>query len=150
MSFGPPAANADPPGKSGIDRARISATGLALCAIALVWAGIVTSLSAQREVALRGAATNAKNLARAFEEDMVRTFGSLDQGLRSLRRAYARSQASFDIMDWAAGLRALSDLDVHFAVLFEWHLAGEAMPRVLVHMTKAARGDRYWICTKRL
>ncbi len=35
-------------------------------------------------------------------------------------------------------------------VLFEWHLAGEAMPRVLVHMTKAARGDRYWICTKRL
>jgi signal transduction histidine kinase/DNA-binding response OmpR family regulator len=33
-----------------------------------------------------------------------------------LRRAYARSQASFDIMDWAAGLRALSDLDVHFAV----------------------------------
>jgi photoactive yellow protein len=44
-----------------------------------------------------------------------------------------------------AGVKAGS-LDV----LFEWHLAGENMPRVLVHVTKAARGNRYWICTKRL
>jgi photoactive yellow protein len=35
-------------------------------------------------------------------------------------------------------------------ILFEWHLAGENMPRVVVHITKAARGNRYWICTKRL
>jgi photoactive yellow protein len=34
--------------------------------------------------------------------------------------------------------------------LFEWHLAGDRLPRVLVHMTKAARCNRYWICTKRL
>jgi photoactive yellow protein len=35
-------------------------------------------------------------------------------------------------------------------VLFEWHLAAGKLPRVLVHITKAARGNRYWICTKRL
>jgi photoactive yellow protein len=35
-------------------------------------------------------------------------------------------------------------------ILFEWHLAGANMPRVLVHITKAARGNCYWICTKRL
>ncbi len=35
-------------------------------------------------------------------------------------------------------------------ILFEWHLAAGKLPRVLVHITKAARGNRYWICTKRL
>jgi photoactive yellow protein len=35
-------------------------------------------------------------------------------------------------------------------VVFEFHMAGETMPRVQVHMVKAARGELYWICTKRL
>lgn len=35
-------------------------------------------------------------------------------------------------------------------VVFEFHLGGDTMPRVQVHMVKAARGERYWICTKRL
>jgi photoactive yellow protein len=44
-----------------------------------------------------------------------------------------------------AGVKA-GNLDV----LFEWRLAGDEMPMVHVHMKKAARGDQYWIFTKRL
>jgi photoactive yellow protein len=44
-----------------------------------------------------------------------------------------------------AGVRA-GTLDI----VFEFHLGGKTMPRVQVHMVKATRGERYWICTKRL
>jgi signal transduction histidine kinase/ActR/RegA family two-component response regulator/HPt (histidine-containing phosphotransfer) domain-containing protein len=100
----------------GRDASRVAAVALGLCAIAVVWASILASLSAQRAEALRGTALNAENLARAFEENILRTFSSLDQSLRSLRRAYVRNQPNFDINEWATSTRAMTDMTVQFAV----------------------------------
>jgi hypothetical protein len=98
------------------DASRLAAVALGVCVIAVVWADILASVAAQRAEALRGAALNVENLAQAFEENIVRTFSSLDQSLRSLRRAYAEKSSGFDINGWATTTTALTEMDVHFAV----------------------------------
>jgi signal transduction histidine kinase/HPt (histidine-containing phosphotransfer) domain-containing protein len=95
---------------------RVAAVALGLCAIAVVWAGILASLSERRTEALRAAALHSENLARAFEENIVRTLSSLDQSLRSLRSAYSKGKPGFDIRDWATTTSALTEMTANFAV----------------------------------
>jgi signal transduction histidine kinase/DNA-binding NarL/FixJ family response regulator len=116
MSIGSPFALRPLTAIRGRDASRIAAVAAGLCAIAVIWAGIFASLAAERAEALHGAALNAENLARAFEENIVRTFSSLDQSLRTLRRAYAKNQPHFDIDDWATGTRAMTEMTTQFAV----------------------------------
>jgi signal transduction histidine kinase/CheY-like chemotaxis protein/HPt (histidine-containing phosphotransfer) domain-containing protein len=73
---------------------------LGLCSIALVWGAIAHTLSAERDAAIRGAYLNAANLARAFEENIVRSLSAVDQTLVYVREAYERDPAHFDIGAW--------------------------------------------------
>jgi hypothetical protein len=90
---------------------------LGLCGIVLLWAGVFHSLSVQREQALRDATQNTSNLARAFEEHIVRTVKAVDQTLLLIRAVYEKDPATFDIAVWASSTKALTDVDSQVGVI---------------------------------
>jgi signal transduction histidine kinase/AmiR/NasT family two-component response regulator len=104
-------------------RRRVSAVArqggaiLGLCGIVFLWGGILHSLSAEREQALRGAAENAENLARAFEEDIIRSIRAVDQTLLFVRDSYEKDPAHFDISVWARNTQFLSDLTFQISLI---------------------------------
>jgi signal transduction histidine kinase len=81
-----------------VDKLRLGIVLGALLATALLWSGIWFHLSTVRADAIAGAKHNAHNLARVFEEHIVRTIKAIDQALLQLRAAYAAdpSRASFE------------------------------------------------------
>ena len=101
-------------------RSRIMANGgaiLALCGIVLLWFGVLRSLSVEREQALRGAAQNTANLARAFEENIVRSIKAVDQTLLYVRSSHEKNPAGFDISAWARSTQAVTDLAFQIALI---------------------------------
>jgi signal transduction histidine kinase len=96
--------------------ARFGAILLGLGIIAVLWASLLIALAAQREEARQVAAGNAENLARAFADSLFQSFTAMDRSLQSLRAAYARDPAGFDIHDWMAISPPLTDLPAQFLV----------------------------------
>jgi len=90
---------------------------LGLCAIAVLWAGIFHSLSVEREQALQGAAQNTSNLARAFEEHIVRSVKAVDQTLLYVRDAYEKDPTGFDVSAWAKNVQFLTDLTFQISLI---------------------------------
>ena len=82
---------------------------LGLISIALLWGGVTHFLAAEREDAIADAVHSTENLARAFEEQTIRTIGSIDQSLLFAREIYQRNPADFDIGTWAERTGALTD-----------------------------------------
>ena len=85
--------------------------------IALLWSGVWFHLETVRADAIASAEHTATNLARAFEEHIVRTIKGIDQALLQLRAAYAAdpSRTTFE-----AAMRedeALSDLIIRMSVV---------------------------------
>jgi Histidine kinase sensor domain len=74
-----------------------TSTFLGLAMIGLLWTGLTLHLSEERESALRGAKQNAGNLARVFEEHVVRVVEEADKALLSLRAQYAKNPEQFNI-----------------------------------------------------
>jgi len=74
---------------------------LGLCCVAILWAGVLTSLSIQRNQAVHAAEQNTDNLARAFEESIIRSIRAVEQTLRYVRIAYLHDPAGFDPDQWA-------------------------------------------------
>jgi len=81
--------------------AHYSGAVLGLCAVALLWAGIAQFLSSDREHAEQSAVQSTANLARAFEEHIIRSIQAIDQTLLNVRDAYSRDPASFDLVRWS-------------------------------------------------
>lgn len=90
---------------------------LGLCGIVVLWGGILHSLSAERAQALRGATENAGNLARAFEEDIIRSTKAVDQTLLYVRESYVRDPVHFDIAAWARNTQFLTDLTFQISLI---------------------------------
>lgn len=74
---------------------------LGLSAISLIWFGAFYFTNAEKTQTEEAALHNASNLARAFEEHIIRSVRTLDQALLYLRDAYARDPRDFDISAWA-------------------------------------------------
>ena len=92
-------------------------TILGLCAIAVLWGGIFHSLSVERDQALQGAAQDTSNLARAFEEHIVRSIKAVDQTLLYVRDSYGKDPAGFDISAWAKNVQFLTDLTFQISLI---------------------------------
>lgn len=72
-------------------------TFLGIITIAILWSGIAFYLGKQEENALRGAQTTSDNLARVFEEHVVRVIDQADNALLALRAIYKKNDNNFDV-----------------------------------------------------
>lgn len=90
---------------------------LSLSMIVLVWGSIHTILVVEHESSLSGAEQNTRNLARVFEEHVVRAIRDTDKTLLFLRSAYEKSPHGFNIQRWVDGEYFRNDLTLQLAII---------------------------------
>lgn len=83
----------------------------------LVWLGAFYYLSAEKTQAINAAQHSTANLARAFEEQIIRSVRAVDQVLLYMRDAYAHDPTGFDINQWARSSGILRDLAFQVAII---------------------------------
>lgn len=71
-----------------------------VAAIILIWGALLLHNSAERRQALRTGEMTTANLARAFEESLIRSIREIDQTLLYVRALRAQNGAAFDLSPW--------------------------------------------------
>ncbi len=86
------------------------------CAVAVIWMAIGLILQKDRADSLADGRTTAGNLARAFEELLVRAIREADQTMRFVRVMRDRDQAAVDLKPWLEAVDPQSRLGMQIAL----------------------------------
>jgi len=85
-------------------------TYLGAAMIALIWVGLLWNQHTGRRNFVEAARENGSNLARAYEESVIRSVGEIDKTLLLLRARYLANPKQFNIRDVGADPLLSSDL----------------------------------------
>lgn len=93
------------------------ATVLGIAMIVLTWGTIAFHLNVIKRTAVQGAFQDSANLARAFEEQMVRTIRGIDSTLLVLRAIYIKNLEAFDLPEWTYQAGIVTDTVIQYALI---------------------------------
>ncbi len=84
--------------------------------VGLIWAGAILHLRQEYRHDMREAEDDTSDFARAFEQNIVRTFDLIDGTLLFVRENYQRDPAHFDLTTWARQRQFVSGLTFQISV----------------------------------
>ena len=90
---------------------------LGVMMIVTIWATVLHNLWDTKNQATEAAIQNSANLARAFEEHIVRSIRSIDQAIVYARAAYEADPAGFDLAAWSKNSLFLADVAAQIALI---------------------------------
>ncbi|MBI4274274.1 MAG: diguanylate cyclase, partial [Rhizobiales bacterium] len=85
-------------------------TFLGVAMIGIIWLGATFHLAAEQRISQEAAIHNSSNLARAFEEHLVRSIKEVDRVLLFLREKYENNAADFNFANWKGNDYLFSDI----------------------------------------
>ena len=92
-------------------------TCLALAMIALLWVFTAFHIKTEHDKTVDEAAHNAENLARVFEEHIIRSIKGVDRALLLIRDCYTQDASPAQLKNWYESISRLPDIRMHLSII---------------------------------